>query len=391
MPDPFLSSEEYDERAHALYNEGKYDEALDVLREGLALYPQAVELHVGLGYARLAREEYAWARRSFDDALALDAEHEDAIAGLGEVLMKFGRHDEALRTFGRTLALGYEDDVELMLQIGRALFREGQIEEAKRYFDTAVEQAPDNAEAIACVGYTLHRLGDDAGASRSLERALELDDDHVEARIYLGNLLYDANDYPAALAHLERATPEDHWDELGIWRTVELLKSLRGVTDGDERLKPWEARLTELAGEPDAIDELLAELELPEDDEDLAEARGQLELFDEDEVPPLTAAPPAAGEARVTPPSLPPSSGAVHHRVVTVEGREIDGTWDEIVSRLRDTSGAELQGGSVGDFMAAVARRHFRPPGSATGRQRSYDAESFIRASADVGLLRIVR
>ena len=36
MPTPFLSSEEYDERAHQLYNEGQYDEALDVLREGLA-------------------------------------------------------------------------------------------------------------------------------------------------------------------------------------------------------------------------------------------------------------------------------------------------------------------------------------------------------------------
>ena len=83
MPTPFLSSEEYDERAHALYNEGQYDEALSVLREGLTLYPQAVELHVGIGYARLAREEFAWARKSFEEALILDAEHEDALAGLG--------------------------------------------------------------------------------------------------------------------------------------------------------------------------------------------------------------------------------------------------------------------------------------------------------------------
>ena len=56
MPTPFLSSEEYDERAHQLYNEGQYDEALDVLREGLSLYPNAVELHIGVGYARVARE-----------------------------------------------------------------------------------------------------------------------------------------------------------------------------------------------------------------------------------------------------------------------------------------------------------------------------------------------
>src|SRR5437660_3155464 len=44
------------------YNEGQYDEALSVLREGLVLYPNSVELHVGVGYAQLAREEFAWAR-----------------------------------------------------------------------------------------------------------------------------------------------------------------------------------------------------------------------------------------------------------------------------------------------------------------------------------------
>jgi cytochrome c-type biogenesis protein CcmH/NrfG len=87
MPTPFLSSEEYDERAHQLYNEGQYDDALTVLREGLALYPASVELHIGVGYARLAREEYPWARRSFEEALVLEPEHEDALAGLGETLL----------------------------------------------------------------------------------------------------------------------------------------------------------------------------------------------------------------------------------------------------------------------------------------------------------------
>ena len=56
-----------------------------------------------MGYARLAREEYAWARRSFDEALILDPEHEDALAGLGETLMKFGQQDAAVRCFRRTL------------------------------------------------------------------------------------------------------------------------------------------------------------------------------------------------------------------------------------------------------------------------------------------------
>ena len=35
MSERFLSSDEYDETAHQLYNEGRYDEALGILREGL--------------------------------------------------------------------------------------------------------------------------------------------------------------------------------------------------------------------------------------------------------------------------------------------------------------------------------------------------------------------
>jgi hypothetical protein len=61
MSDAFLSSDDFDEQAHQLYNEGRYDEALLILKEGITLYPHAVELHIGMAYAHLAREEYAWA------------------------------------------------------------------------------------------------------------------------------------------------------------------------------------------------------------------------------------------------------------------------------------------------------------------------------------------
>src|SRR5258707_8642653 len=120
MSDRFLSSDEYDERAHQLYNEGQYDEAIETLRVGLGLYPHAVELHVGMGYARLAREEYAWARRAFEESVGLDPEHEDALAGLGEVRRKFGDRRGAVACFDRILTLGFRDDPDLMLQVGRA-------------------------------------------------------------------------------------------------------------------------------------------------------------------------------------------------------------------------------------------------------------------------------
>jgi Flp pilus assembly protein TadD len=370
MSAPFMSSEEYDERAHTLYNDARYDEALDVLREGLTLYPHAVELHIGVGYARLAREEYAWARRSFEEALVLDGDHEDALAGYGETLLRFGQTTDALRAFRRVLDLGYEDDLELMLQVGRALFRDGLVTEAGEFFEVAVRQAPESAEAIALVGFSQHRLGEDERAIASLRKALQLDPENPEARIYLGNILYDRGELEASLFHLDRTAPEDHWEELGIWRLVELKKMIHRVRDDDPDLRRWEMRLAELAGEPDAIDDLLSEIEQRAMEDAQVDARNQLELFGQM----------LAGLADHR-------HEFTSHRVLTSNGQPFAGTWDEIVSQMRDATTA-WTGRPLREFMMNEARRGFSLTGVVipTG-----DAESFIRGSADAGLLRILK
>src|SRR4051812_41483432 len=349
MPTPFLSSEEYDERAHQLYNEGQYDEALTVLREGLTLYPSSVELHVGVGYARLAREEYAWARRSFEQALVLEPEHEDGLAGLGETLLQLGPDDAAQGRFHRTLELGYADDVDLMLQVGRSLFREGSLREkpeffdtAKEFFQTAVQQVPDSAEAVACVGYAQHRLGEDDAAIGSLRRSLQLDSDHAEARIYLANILYDQSEYEAALYHFERTNPEDHWDELGIWRLIELKRSLYRLEENDPELKPWDERLSELAGDLDDVDTMLMELDARSgaDTAPAAEtARGQLELF---------------GSLLS---SLADQKHEPEHQIIASDGTEFGGSWEEIVRHMRDKTGNPAH--TMEEFMVGVSQSGF--------------------------------
>lgn len=381
MSTPFLSSEEYDERAHVLYNEAQYDEALDVLREGLVLYPNAVELHVGVGYARLARDEFAWARRSFDEALVYDPDHEDALAGLGEVLLKFGQVDQGMRQFDRTIELGYEDDIDLMLQIGRALFREGFVDNALSYFERAVAQAPESAEAAACVGYAQHRLGFDADAMTTLRRALSLDPEFAEARVYLANLLYDGGEADSAIAEFDKTTPEDHWDELGIWRLMELKKSVYKLTDEDPELRPWEARLVELAGEPDAIDELLAEVEQSFAEQEhaaMSQAQGQLETLGS-----LLSG--LAHQQQATGVSAEVMASEGPHRIVMRDGSTFDGTWDEIVQALRD---ARSDGRPVDEYMASESRRHYGATGTLIA---AHAPEAFIKGSADAGLLRIVR
>ncbi len=368
MDKSFLSSEEYDEQAHQMYNEGRYDDALGLLAEGLSIYPNAVELHVGVGYARLAREEFGWAKRAFEEALVLDPDHEDALAGLGETLLRFNQRDGALRCFRKVLDLGYEDDLDLMLQCGRALFREGLVAEAKEFFDVVVAQVPDSAEALALIGYCLHRLGQDERAMASLRRALSLDDDHSEARIYLANMLYDQSAFEEALAHLESTVPEEHWDELAIWRYIELSATLRRMREDDPVLKAWHDRLVELNGEPDDIDTMLEEIEQRAAQAAERDARGQLELFGAMLADLATKAQPA------------------QHQVTLADGRTFEGTWEEIVQQMRRARGARA-GRTLQEFMQTEARRASAQTGVSISAN---DAESFIRDSADAGILRIV-
>jgi Flp pilus assembly protein TadD len=352
MSSSFLSSEEFDERAHQLYDAGEYDRALEVLREGLRRYPDSVDLHIGLGYVRLAREEFAWARRSFERSLALDDEHEDGWVGMGETLLKFGRLEESLRCFARIDELGLSEDCELGLAIGRALYREGLYRESKDRLALLARAHREVAEVRAALGYTLHALGDEVGARRELRAAMRLDPEMHEVRVYLAHLLFERGDLEDALRELERVPPEEHWDPLSLWRFIELKCTLQGYSENDEALAPWRSRWQEMQAEPDAIDHLLAEVESG---------------FEEGEVG-----------------SAPAASPREPHRVRTADGKVFTGTWEEIVLRMRDELSDPSE--TIDAFMRRAAQRVRK----LTGCDLPYDcAEAFLRESARIGLLRI--
>ena len=81
-------------------------------------------------------------------------------------------------------------------------------------------------------------------------------------------------------------------------------------------------------------------------------------------------------------------ASADQHVVLTTDGQQVSGSWDEIVRSLRDSDIEGLQDRTTNEFMARVSKRAFRERGV---RVPHHDAESFVRASADAGILRLVR
>lgn len=355
--------EQFDAEAQRLYEAGAYDQALGVLRQGLGLFPESTELLVSLGYTRLAREEYAWARAAFDSALQIDGEHEEALAGLGDALLKLGERATAFRAFETLIDLGYDGDVELMLCAGRSLLREGLLRRAERFFRLAHAADPESPDAALDLAFTFYRDGDPEGALFWSREAVRLDPEFADARALYGNVLYERGDFRGALAQLETIAAPNVGDPAVAWRIIELKRRLHDLPPDAPELQPYLLVLEELASDPSPEDRLLAELEAQAAGHAMR-SRNQLDLFGR-------------------PPQAAPD---VSHRVRAANGTVYEGDWDAIVRAMRN--GSDRPTISLADFMRAEALR-LR---ALTGVSISWEtARAFIEDSARVGALEIER
>lgn len=358
--------DEYDAEAQRLYESGDHEAALETVLEGLVVHPESPALHLTLGYVRLAREEFAWARAAFREALGLEPDQEEALVGLGDALLKLGARSAAFLAFARVRELGYDDDPDLMLAVARALYREGLYGRAARHY----RLAEDRAEARAELGYCLYQTGDRAGAAGQIVRALEMEPDLHEARIFHGNLLYEQGDREAALRAFRRVPPAEIWDPLAVWRTVELMRAFRDLSADAPSLQPYLDQLERLGSDPDPEERLLAEVAAEAEGEDGGGGRRdrqQLDLFT---------------PGRTAPEGRDPEVHAVRAR----NGRVFTGDWLSIVAEMRDRSDDSSL--TVSEFMRQTARavRHLSGV-----RVPHDDPEAFLRASARAGVLRIER
>ena len=358
------NGEQFDAEAQRLYEAGDYEQALDLLKRALDRYPDSTELLVSLGYTRLAREEYAWARLAFDRALRTEPEHEEALAGIGDALLKLGERARAFRAFETLIDLGYDRDVELMLCVGRSLLREGLIRRAERFFRLAQTADPHSPDAALDLAFTFYRDSDAEAALFWSREAVRLDPAFADARALYGNVLYERGDFDAALRQLEAIGPTNLGDPAVAWRIIELMRRLRNLAPDAEELTPYLEALEELAGEPSPEEQLLAEVEAQAAGHLAPMVRNQLDLFGR---------PPEA-------------SGGDWHRVRAANGLVFEGDWDAIVRSMRDRAGRP--GLSVDDFMREEALR-LR---ALTGVTVSWaTARAFIEDSARVGALEIER
>jgi len=123
---------------------------------------------------------------------------------LGIALDRKGQFDEAIAHFRKAVEIR-PNFAQARFNLGNALMNAGQVEQAIAEFRKATSIEPDHAAAHSNLGIALDRIGQFADAVAELEKAIQINPDSAEAHNSLGIVLARHGQYDKAIAHFQTA------------------------------------------------------------------------------------------------------------------------------------------------------------------------------------------
>lgn len=172
------------ERGNALLNEGKYAEARTAYQEGMAkledktLHP-AILRAVADTYYRENRVDQAI--EALKQALALAPDDVDTLRLITTILVGAGREAEA-QTYIARLPQGATLDPNTLLNLGIKSFNEGKMDQALAQFDRVVKENPSLADAYYYRALAYLNQDKKAEAKADLQKLLEIDPNNRYAK-----------------------------------------------------------------------------------------------------------------------------------------------------------------------------------------------------------------
>jgi Tfp pilus assembly protein PilF len=134
-------------RAYEAQQAEDYDEAVELYKRSIAVYPTA-EAHTFLGWVYSFQERYDDAIQECLEAIRVDSTFGNPYNDIGSYLVAKGDLYTCVKWFKRALqAPRYEARAFPHMNLGRVYEQRGRLLEAARHYGLAIEQEPNYAQA----------------------------------------------------------------------------------------------------------------------------------------------------------------------------------------------------------------------------------------------------
>jgi protein O-mannosyl-transferase len=179
--------------------QGRFEEALPLLKRALEIRPEADFIHRNLGTTYSKLGQWDQARFHLERAIALEPDQSLIPAMyLGVMLKEIGKVEDAFSILEQAKANMTYDAISIYM-LGVAYLEIGLAEEGARWLEKALELDPKMAKAHNDLGIAYFQMGRQEDAVRELEVSLKLDPLVARVRYNLGFLKHQQGLFQAAV------------------------------------------------------------------------------------------------------------------------------------------------------------------------------------------------
>jgi type III protein arginine methyltransferase len=175
-------------QALAMHGQGRFDEAVENYRGGLAVNPNIPEMFSNLGNALDSLGRLDDAIEAYEKALSIKPDMPEVHNNLALALEAQGKHEAALQCYRAALSLR-PDFAPAYFNLGRLQQLRGEHKAATDSYRHLLTIQPDNAQASSNLGSAFEELGDLEASVLAYRRAIEISPNLVAAQNGLARVL----------------------------------------------------------------------------------------------------------------------------------------------------------------------------------------------------------
>ena len=167
-------------RGNELFNEEKYEEALESYKSIIEEFPDAYIIDKNIGNCYFQMEKYNLAEECYRKVLEKDSSNNEVMLLIGNTYANRGESDDALEWYSK-IEFEKIDDPIILYNIGTNYYKISKFEEALKYYKRAVEIQDDFLDGLYQLGLAHLTLGNSQEAIDVFEDYLEHDPDSEKA------------------------------------------------------------------------------------------------------------------------------------------------------------------------------------------------------------------